>query len=69
MLRAIVKWCLRFRYIVLAIGVSLTYFGIDRLKELPVDVFPEFAPPRIEIQTICLGLSSEEVEELVSVPL
>ena len=34
-----------------------------------MDVFPEFAPPRVEIQTICLGLSSAEVEQLVSVPL
>ena len=36
---------------------------------MPVDVFPEFAPPRVEIQTACLGLSAAEVEELVTVPL
>ena len=36
---------------------------------MPVDVFPEFAPPRVEIQTACLGLSASEVEELVTVPL
>ena len=36
---------------------------------MPVDVFPEFAPPRVEIQTPCLGLSSAEVEALVTVPL
>ena len=69
MIRSIVKWSLQFRYIVLAIGVSLAYFGVERLKSLPVDVFPEFAPPRVEIQTICLGLSPAEVESLVSVPL
>jgi CzcA family heavy metal efflux pump len=34
-----------------------------------VDAFPEFAPPRVEIQTICLGLSAAEVEQLVSIPL
>ena len=34
-----------------------------------MDAFPEFAPPRVEIQTICLGLSAAEVEELVTVPL
>ena len=69
MIRTIVSLSLRFRFIVLAIGVSLTYFGIERLRTLPVDVFPEFAPPRVEIQTICLGLSPAEVESLVSVPL
>jgi len=34
-----------------------------------VDVFPEFAPPRVDIQTICLGLSTADVESLVTVPL
>ena len=56
-------------YLVLALGVVLTWFGLARLRDVPVDVFPEFAPPRVEIQTICLGLSSAEVEQLVSVPL
>ena len=69
MLRRTVKWSLQFRYIVLAIGVGLVYFGVARLREMPIDVFPEFAPPRVEIQTICLGLSSGEVESLVTVPL
>src|SRR3712207_4532872 len=69
MLRRTVKWSLKFRYIVLAIGVGLVYFGVARLREMPIDVFPEFAPPRVEIQTICLGLSSGEVESLVTVPL
>ena len=36
---------------------------------MPVDVFPEFAPPKVEIQTVSLGLSAAEVEELVTVPL
>ncbi len=69
MLRAIVGTSLRFRFLLVALGVALVYFGAVRIKELPVDVFPEFAPPRIEIQTICLGLSPGEVESLVTVPI
>ena len=69
MMRLIIGSSLRFRYLVLALGVVLTWFGLARLRDVPVDVFPEFAPPRVEIQTICLGLSSAEVEQLVSVPL
>ena len=34
-----------------------------------VDVFPEFAPPRVLIQTACVGLSTSDVEQLVTVPL
>ena len=52
----------------LAIAAGMMLFGMTELGSMPVDVFPEFAPPRVEIQTICLGLSAEEVESFVSVP-
>ena len=44
-------------------------FGIGQLRNMPVDVFPEFAPPPVQIQTACLGLTAAEVETLVTVPL
>jgi CzcA family heavy metal efflux pump len=69
MIRAIVGSSLKFRYIVLAIAAGMMVFGLTQLGSMPVDVFPEFAPPRVEIQTICLGLSAEEVESFVSVPM
>ncbi len=69
MFRWIVGRSLKFRYLVLASAVGLMYFGIGQLQRMPVDVFPEFAPPMVEIQTISLGLSAEEVESLVTVPL
>ena len=69
MMRWLVATSLRFRFLVIAISASLMYFGFLRLRELPVDVFPEFAPAKVEIQTICLGLSPSEVEALVTVPI
>jgi CzcA family heavy metal efflux pump len=69
MIRWIVGTSLRFRYIVVAISAAMLFFGIRRISDMPVDVFPEFAPERAEIQTICLGLSAQEVEALVTVPL
>src|SRR5215813_7939009 len=69
MIKAIISYSLRFRYLVLAVGAALVWFGVARLQDVAVDVFPEFAPPRVEIQTICLGLSPAEVEQLVTVPL
>ncbi|MEX8520773.1 MAG: efflux RND transporter permease subunit [Leptothrix sp. (in: b-proteobacteria)] len=69
MIRLIVRSSLRFRFVVLAIAAALLFFGMRQIPNMPVDVFPEFAPPRAEIQTICLGLSSQEVESLVTVPL
>ena len=68
-MRLLVGASLKFRFIVIAIAVGLMYFGVERLRSMPVDVFPEFAPPMVEIQTPSLGLSPEEVENLVSIPL
>jgi len=69
MIRWVVGTSLRFRFLIVALGLGLTYFGALRLKEIPIDVFPEFAPPWIEVQTLCLGLSPAEVEEQVTVPI
>src|SRR5688572_21999818 len=40
-----------------------------RVGELPMDALPEFAPPYVEIQTEALGLSANEVEQLITVPM
>ncbi|HLO30164.1 MAG TPA: efflux RND transporter permease subunit, partial [Anaerolineales bacterium] len=69
MIRSIVGSSLKFRYIVLAVAAIMMVFGIAQIPRMPVDAFPEFAPPRVEIQTPCLGLSADEVESLVTVPL
>src|ERR687884_21378 len=68
-MRWIVASSLRFRYIVVGVAAAFLFFGLQDLRHEKVDVFPEFAPTRVEIQTACVGLSSSEVEELVSVPL
>jgi CzcA family heavy metal efflux pump len=69
MLRWIVGSSLKFRFLIIAVSAGIAYFGFAQIQKMPVDVFPEFAPPMVEIQTISLGLSAEEVESLVTVPL
>jgi CzcA family heavy metal efflux pump len=69
MLRWIVRSSLRFRYLVVAAAGGMMFFGVQQLEAMPVDVFPEFAPPRVEIQTSAIGLSAAEVESLVTIPL
>ena len=69
MLRWIVGSSLRLRYLVVALTAALMFFGVGQLRHTQIDVFPEFAPPRVEIQTPSLGLSASEVEALVTVPL
>src|SRR3954452_11441483 len=60
---------LELRAVVLALSEVLMVVGIRTAQKAPLDVFPEFAPPLVEIQTEAPGLSTEEVESLVSVPL
>ena len=69
MLRRIVASSLRFRFLVLAAAAGTLGIGVAQLGTAPVDVFPEFAPPRVEIQTAALGLSAGDVEAFVTVPL
>ncbi len=68
-MRLIIASSLRFRYLVVFVALVLMVFGIIQIRTMQVDVFPEFAPPRVEVQTPSLGLSSAEVEALVTVPL
>ena len=69
MMRSIIQTSLRFRFLVVAAAAAMMVFGVGEVSRMPVDVFPEFAPPRVEIQTPSLGLSAADVEELVTVPL
>jgi Cu/Ag efflux pump CusA len=68
-MRWIVSRSLRFRWLVIFLAAALMVFGAFEIPGAKVDVFPEFAPPQVEIQTIALGNSSAEVEELVTVPI
>jgi CzcA family heavy metal efflux pump len=54
---------------VLFAAAAMMVYGIAQIPNTKVDVFPEFAPPQVEIQTIALGNSSEEVEEFITVPI
>ncbi|MEA2844598.1 MAG: hypothetical protein QOJ69_2269, partial [Actinomycetota bacterium] len=69
MLRRAVNFSLRFRVAVVACAIGVMVFGLTQLRHAPNDVYPEFAPLSIEVQTEALGLSSAEVEQLITVPL
>ena len=68
-MRVIVSWSLRYRLIVLGIAAALMLAGYTLLSRASFDTLPEFGPPRVEVQTEALGLSAQEVEQLITVPL
>ena len=59
----------RLARLILAAAVAVLVFGGIQLRSAPVDVYPEFNPPLVQIQTEALGLSAAEVEQLITVPL
>ncbi len=69
MLKWIVETSLQFRVLVIAAAAAFLVIGTNVARQAPLDVFPEFAPPLVEIQTEAPGLSTDEVESLVTVPL
>lgn len=66
MMRRIIESSLKLRVLVVAAAAVIMVVGVGRLRDMPVDVLPEFAPPYVEIQTEALGLSANEVEDLVT---
>ncbi len=69
MLKKLIYSAVNGRYVVLLLALILILLGLNSIRKAPLDVFPEFAPIKVEIQTEALGLSTEETEQLISMPL
>ena len=69
MLSKLISSSVKGRVVVLALCGLLVAYGVRTVRTAPLDVFPEFAPPKVEVQTEAPGLSTDEVEALISVPL
>lgn len=69
MIRSIVSFSLKYKFLVVTLAAALIVFGVGQLRTAPVDVLPEYSPPYVEIQTEAQGLSAEEVEQLVTLGL
>ena len=68
-MRWLISTSLHLRVAVLVLAGLLVFFGLSEVRRAPLDVFPEFAPPLVEIQTEAPGLSTTEVESLISSPI
>src|SRR3954451_20040240 len=69
MLQGVVNWSIHNRVVVVALAILLLALGVAAAANARLDVFPEFAPPQVVIQTECPGLSPTEVEQLVTLPI
>src|SRR3954470_14590393 len=69
MLNTVIRLALRYRTVVLAVSLVVLVYGGYLTTDIPIDVFPDLDRPRVVILTECPGLSPEEVETLITVPI
>ncbi|OAM52893.1 acriflavin resistance protein [Methylovorus sp. MM2] len=69
MMASIIRFSIRFSGVVIGLASLIVLYGIYTLSQSNLDVFPEFSPTLIVIQTESPGLSAELVESLVTQPI
>ena len=69
MMRSIVGSSLNLRFFVVVVAIVAMLAGAAQLRQMPVDILPEFSVPYVEIQTEALGLSADEVEQFITTPM
>ena len=66
MLVQTIRFSIRHPAVVLVLALMLLAYGVYSTRIAKLDVFPEFAPPQVVIQTEAPGFSAELVESLVT---
>jgi cobalt-zinc-cadmium resistance protein CzcA len=69
MIHGIVQFALRQRFLVLMLVVFIIIGGAVSFQRMPVDAYPDLAPPMVEIITQWPGHAAEEVERLITLPI
>ncbi|MEZ2233078.1 efflux RND transporter permease subunit [Microcoleus sp.] len=69
MFSTILRWVINRRWLVVLATIIISLWTVYIIPKMPLDVFPPFAPPQVEIQTEAPGLAPEEIESLVTLPI
>ena len=69
MIDAVIRWSLGNRAIVLVAAALLLVLGVDRTREMPLDVFPDLTSPTVTVVAEAHGMAPEEVERLITFPI
>ena len=68
-MNALIRWSIRYRGFVALLAVVWLIAGSFLAMRAPLDVFPEFVPPQVTIQTETPGLAPEQVEQIITRPI
>src|SRR5512140_2800729 len=69
MINRLVSFALSQRFIVIVAMLCLAVWGIVSFRNLPIDAYPDLAPPRVQIVSQWPGHAAEEVERQITIPL
>lgn len=69
MFKKLIEFCLSHPWMVLIVTLASVCWSIHISRKLPVDVFPELKVPRVVVQTEAGGLTAEEVEQFITIPV
>src|ERR1700730_17233727 len=69
MIRALVDFALANRLVVLAMAIGLFVWGVISFQRLPVEAYPDVANNYVQVITQWPGISAEQVEQQVTIPL
>lgn len=69
MMSALVRFAIRFHGVIIGLASLVVVYGLYSLTRANLDVFPEFSPTQVVIQTESPGLTAELVEALVTQPI
>lgn len=68
-MNALIALSIRHRLVLIALAALALVFGLNTLRDVPLDVFPEFVAPQVTVQVESPGLTPEQVEQRVTTPL
>ncbi|WP_055073777.1 CusA/CzcA family heavy metal efflux RND transporter [Pseudanabaena sp. 'Roaring Creek'] len=68
-LNQILKGSIVQRWLIVVCAILITLWGVFTVTQMPLDVFPEFAPPQVDIHTEASGLAPDEVESQITIPI
>ena len=66
---SIIRFSIRHPGVIIGLALIIIAYGINQIKQSPLNVFPEFSPTQVIIQTEAPGFSSNLVETLISKPI
>src|SRR5437870_9572682 len=68
-MNALISFALKHRVLMLVVFIMTFIGGIVAFQQLNIEAYPDPTPPMVDIVTQSAGLSAEEIERYITIPL